>query len=226
MQPPARLDAAAARRLVEQLTRPRASALCPEIVLAQADELTRLWQATESRLGELGLDIPFWSVAWPGGEALARYLLDDPAPVRARRVLDLGTGCGICAIAAARAGAARVRGADPDPLSHAAVALNAARNRVEVDCALADPLASDPPRNVDVILAADLWYERWLARRVTPWLREAAARGISVIGADPGRAYLPREGLETLARYAVPTSLDLERDTITRTRVFRVLPRA
>ena len=202
---------------------PRAIALCPELCLYQVDALAALWQAGERQLGEAGIEVPFWGVAWPGGQALARFVLDMPQFVRGARVLDLGTGSGVCAIAAALAGASLVRGVDRDPMAIAAVQLNAALNSVTVHTHALDPLAAEPACDVDVVLAADLWYEQAMAQRVTHWLRRAASAGIRVLGADPGRRYLPREGLLELECYDVPTSLDLERDTVTPTQVFQVL---
>ncbi len=215
-----------ALEFVRSNTRPGTTALCPEIRLHQVDRLTALWQVGERDLGALGVEVPFWAVAWPGGQALARHLLDTPAEVRGRRVLDVGTGSGICAIAAALAGAGTTRAMDPDPVAIAALGLNTVLNRVCVQAQTVDPLVSPPPTDVDVVLAADLWYERCLARAVTPWLRRAAAAGARVLCGDPGRDYLPRDGLVELARHAVPTSRELERDAVTEARVFRLLPGA
>ena len=153
-----------ASRFVRRHTRDAAVALCPELRVRQVHALTALWQCGEAELGALGVTVPFWAVAWAGGSALARWVLDHPQRVRGREVLDLGSGCGVCAIAAARAGARRVGARDPDPLARAALAINARRNRVEVTVAGGDPLAEAPPE-VDVILAADLWYEQPLAAR-------------------------------------------------------------
>lgn len=221
VQPPA--PRAGAAHFIRLHARPQAVALCPELRLYQVDALTALWQVGERELGEAGVEVPFWAVAWPGGQALARFVLDAPQFVRGARVLDLGTGSGVAAIAAARAGAASVCGIDPDPMAVAAVRLNAALNAVQVQAMTRDPLRDDPPTDVNVLLAADLWYEQAMAQRVTPWLRRAAAAGLRVLGADPGRRYLPRDGLLELECYDVPTSIDLERDIVTPTRVFQVL---
>ncbi|MDF2688634.1 MAG: nicotinamide N-methyase, partial [Microvirga sp.] len=53
----------------------------PELSLYVADEATELWQRTEEELGEIGLPPPFWAFAWAGGQALARYILDNPETV-------------------------------------------------------------------------------------------------------------------------------------------------
>lgn len=202
--------------------RPTPAALCPHLRLYQVDALSDLWQASERDLGDLGQEIPFWAAAWPGGQALARFLQDWPGVVRGARVLDLGTGSGICAIAAALAGAGHVQAVDPDPVAAQAVILNARLNGVAVQARAVDLLDTPPPPDVDVILAADLWYDAGMARRVTPWLRAAAGNGTRVLAADMGRAYLPPEGLLEIACYDVPTSIDLEHEPVTTTQVYRV----
>lgn len=140
--------------------------------------------------------------------------------VAGRTVLDLAAGCGVAAIAAARAGAARVTAAEIDPLAAAAIAANAALNGVAVEVALGDPLQGEP--SAEVILAGDVCYERVMTARIWPWLRAAAGRGVVVLLADPGRAYLPPEGLVPLTRFRVPVSRDLEDRDERDTTVYRV----
>jgi predicted nicotinamide N-methyase len=195
--------------------------LVPEVALHLASEITPIWQATEQSLARQGVEPPYWAFAWPGGQALARFVLDHPSQVAGRRVLDLAAGGGIAAIAAARAGGA-VTAAEIDPLAAAAIRANATLNGVTVAVALGDPLLH--PAEAEVILAGDVCYEARMTARVVPWLREAAGRGITVLLADPGRAYLPREGLEALARYDVPVTRELEDRLVRETIVYRVLP--
>jgi predicted nicotinamide N-methyase len=197
--------------------------LVPEIALHLATEITPLWQATQDALDDDGLEPPFWAFAWPGGQAMARHLLDNPATVAGRRVLDICSGSGIAAIAAARAGAASVTAADIDPLAVAAIALNAAENGVAIEITCVDLLAS-PPAGWEVVIAGDVCYERPLADRIVPWLRAAAGGGALVLIGDPGRAYLPAEGREEIACLSVPTSLELEDSEIRVTRLWRMLP--
>jgi predicted nicotinamide N-methyase len=201
-------------------TRLSAHPLVPEVALHLADELTPLWQATEAWLAREGVSPPYWAFAWPGSAALARWLLDDPAPVAGRRVLDFASGSGLAAIAAARAGAASVLAADIDPLAEAAAALNAAANGVALAATSRDVVGEAGAW--DVILAGDVCYEAPMAAHVTAWLRAEAARGVSVFLADPGRAYLPREGLAPLARFAVPTTRELEDREVREVSVLRV----
>ncbi len=199
-----------------------AASLVPELRLHLADAALELWQATEATLGRIGLPPPFWAFAWPGGQALARHLLDHPDLVAGRAVLDFGAGCGIGALAAARAGAARVIAADIDEFAAAALALNAALNGLALTITTDDVLGAPP--DADIVLLGDMCYERPLAERALAWARAAAASGITVLLADPGRAYRPTDGLAELARYVVPTSLDLEDKTERETVVWRLAP--
>ncbi|MBB3897484.1 class I SAM-dependent methyltransferase [Roseococcus suduntuyensis] len=196
--------------------------LVPEIRLHLASEITPIWHASEEFLAQTGIEPPFWAFAWPGGQALARSILDAPERVRGRRVLDFAAGCGIAAIAAAQAGAAQVEAAEIDPMAVAAIRLNAVLNGVSVT-ALDRDVVGDPPR-WDVILAGDVCYEAPMTAHILPWLRAMAAAGVEVWLADPGRAYLPREGLEPLSRHAVPTSLELEDRTLREVTIARLLP--
>ncbi len=200
-------------------TRLRPVAGVPGVRLHLADDAAPVWQATESALESQGAPIPFWAFAWAGGLALARFVLEHPDEVRDRRVLDFATGSGLVGIAAVLAGAGRVTVADIDPFAEAAVGLNARANRVRLDFVGRDLLDEAPP-DVDVLLAADTWYEGPLAERVLPWLRAAAGHGIRVLVGDPGRRYLPAEGLVRLAGYDVETTTQLEDRAVVHAHVF------
>ena len=201
-------------------TRPGRAPLVPELLLYLADEVTPLWQATEAWLAEANVAPPYWAFAWPGGQALARRVLDEPALVRGRRVLDFAAGCGVAALACAVAGAAAVEAAEVDPLAAAAIRLNAALNGVSVEVRLGDVVGQGGAW--DIVLCGDVFYEAPMARRVLPWLRSLAAT-TEIWVADPGRAYVPASGLEPLAAYDVPTSLDLEDRMVRRTVVYRLV---
>ena len=183
--------------------------LVPEIALHLATEITPLWHATEVELGRDQLPPPYWAFAWAGGQALARHVLDHPQLVRGRSVLDFGAGSGLLALAAARAGASRATAAEIDGFAAAAIALNAALNRLDVAIEGGDVIGR-LPAPWEVVLVGDMCYERPLAERLTAWLRRLAEAGVLVLLGDPGRAYLPQSGLLELARYTVPTPLDLE----------------
>ena len=197
--------------------------LLPELRLHLATEVTPLWEATEATLARNNLPPPYWAFAWPGGQAVARYALDNPEVVRGKRVLDFAAGTGLVGIACLLAGAAHVRAAEIDAFALAAMELNAGLNGVALEAVSEDLVGRDLP-DIDVVLAGDVCYERPMAERVTAWLRRIAAAGTLVVLGDPGRAYLPTTGLERLGRYAVPTSLELENRTLRETNVWRLLP--
>ena len=187
--------------------------LVPEIRLHLATEITPIWQATEESLARAAVPPPFWAFAWAGGQALARYLLDNREAVAGRIVLDFGAGSGLVAIAAAKAGASRVLAAEIDPFGAAAIVANAVLNNVRLKVISAD-LIGQAGLRCDVITAGDVCYEQPMAGRVIRWLRGLALDGRLVLLGDSGRAYLPDEGLRKRARYVVPTSRELEdRDT-------------
>jgi predicted nicotinamide N-methyase len=192
--------------LVRATTRLTAVPLVPEIRLHLAAEPIGLWQHTERELGQTGLPPPFWAFAWPGGQALGRYLLDHPGVVTGKRVADLASGSGLVAIAAARAGAAAVTAYDVDPLAVAAITVNAAANEVSVAAVCADVLGpgGPPGPGADLGLVADAFYERDLAASVLSFLIGARGRGARVLAADVGRKYLPRDRLAALKAYDVP----------------------
>ncbi len=194
------------RRLIVAGTRLMPVPLVPEIRLHQAGDPIRLWQRTEDTSGRTGLDPPFWAFAWAAGQALARYLLDHPETVEGRDVIDIASGSGLVAIAAARAGAAAVTAYDIDPLATAAIEANAAVNGVTLRAVCADVLDRDdlPPPGTGLVLIADAFYQRDLATQVMRFARRGRARGAAVLAADFGRAYLPRDGLTPLAAYDVP----------------------
>ena len=197
--------------------------LVPEVRLHLATQITPLWEATEATLAAANVPPPYWAFAWPGGQALARRVLDHPELVRGHRVLDFAAGCGLGAIAAAKSGAAHVIASDIDAIAIQVMALNAALNGVGFETTSAD-LSRESETPWDVIIAGDVCYERPMAEAILPWLRGLARKGITVLMADPGRAYLPATGLEEIARYDVPTSLELEDRTLRTTRVLRLLP--
>jgi predicted nicotinamide N-methyase len=193
--------------------------LAPEIRLRLADEAVPLWQKTEEDLGRMGLPPPFWAFAWAGGQALARYILDHPEFTRGKRVLDFASGSGLVAIAAAKAGAARVEASEIDEFALVAIAINTEANGVEVVVRPGDLVGCD--EGWDVVLAGDVSYERDMAASVTDWLRGLARRGATVLIGDPGRSYLARDLLEPIANYGVPVTRDLEDCEIKRTAVYR-----
>ena len=207
------------RAFIRDNTRLQAPPHTPELRLHLADEVTPIWKLTEEALEEIGLPPPFWAFAWAGGQALARYVLDHPEIVAGKRAVDFAAGSGIVAVAAMKAGAASVLAADIDVFCEAAVGLNAQANGVEI--AFTDQnLLPAPPPQADVLLAGDICYERPMAEAVMAWLRQGHAAGARVLIGDPGRTYFPKEGLEKLAEYQVPTTRELEDLAVKRTSVW------
>jgi predicted nicotinamide N-methyase len=198
--------------------------LVPELKIHVAEESLPIWQKTEAELGQLNVPPPYWAFSWAGGQALARYLLDHPEPIAGRRVLDLGAGCGLAAIAAAKAGATAVLASEIDDLARAAIALNADANGVTLTTSAEDLLAAAAPPCHEVVLVGDLFYERELALRVLRFVADAQAREALVLVGDPGRSYFPRAHFEQIAEYAVPVTRDLEDAEIKRTAVWRPRP--
>jgi predicted nicotinamide N-methyase len=192
----------------------------PEIHLYLATEITPIWQATETWLAERNIAPPFWAFAWPGGQALARHILDNPPLVAGKRVLDFAAGGGIAAIACALVGAVRVEAAEIDGLALAAITLNAAANSVDVS-PTGDVVGA--PCRWDLILCGDVCYEAPMTGHIIPWLTAMAAT-TEVWIADPGRAYLPKTGLTPLAAYRIKTTLELEDHTSRDVTLYRVLP--
>jgi predicted nicotinamide N-methyase len=183
--------------------------LLPEIRLYLATEITPIWQASEDALARANVPPPFWAFSWAGGQALARYVLDNRAVVAGRRVLDFGSGSGLVAIAASLAGAAHVVAAEIDDFAAAAIALNAALNGAAVTVETAD-LIGTVSGAWDIVLVGDMCYEQPLAARLTAWLRRLARAGVTILLGDPGRSYVPTSGLVAQARYTVATSRELE----------------
>jgi predicted nicotinamide N-methyase len=204
---------------IRQHTRLQRPPHVPELELWLADEITPIWRMTEEELGRMGIPPPFWAFAWAGGQAVARWILDNPAESRGREVVDFATGSGMVAIAAMKAGAASALGADIDPFCEAAVSLNAAANGVSVSFTAEDLLERAPP-DVELICAGDVSYEKPMAERVHAWLERAHRAGTRVLLGDPGRSYFDRRGLVQLAEYRVATTRELEDMEIKKTGVW------
>jgi predicted nicotinamide N-methyase len=209
------------RAFVLRHSRLRAIPAVDGIRLHLADDVLPVWRALQIETGDPDTPLPYWAAAWGGGLAIAGYLRDHPEAVAGRLVYDLASGSGLCAIAAAQAGASAVEANDIDPFAAAAIALNARANRSRIDVTRRDALDDDPPA-ADVVLAGDCWYTADLAARVLPWLRRVETSGIDVLVGDPGRDHLPTESLVEVAAYDVRTTSDLENLAFTRARVYRL----
>jgi predicted nicotinamide N-methyase len=198
--------------LVQRETEPTRLPNVPEIALRLAVETAPLWQKIERDL-KLRYGPPYWAVAWAAGLALARHVIDHPALVAGRRVLDFAAGSGIVAIAAAKAGAARVVANDVDPLAVIAISLNADLNGVAIEAIVDDLMPADSdfdPAAFDVVLVADIFYAPELAARALSFLARCHAAGCEVVIGDPGRADLPVDRLEKVSSHAVPVTSDCQ----------------
>ena len=194
--------------------------LVPEVLLHLASEIMPIWRRTEEELARDGVPPPYWAFAWAGGQALARYVLDNPHAVSGKSVLDFGSGSGVIAIAAAKAGAGEVLAADVDSFAAEAIALNAEANGIKIRVTTADLLGTS---GWQTILVGDMCYERPLAQRILAWLRAADAE---ILMGDPGRSYFPRENVVKLASYSIHTTRELEDREIRETGVYRLDGRA
>jgi predicted nicotinamide N-methyase len=199
-------------------TRPVRPVLVPEVSLLVATDVVALWEAIEQERGSAPSEPPFWAAAWPGGQALARYVLDAPAVVAGRSVLDLGSGSGLVAVAAGLAGARRLVASEIDPFGATAIAVNGEGNGTVPIEVVGDVLDDGVP-DVDVVLAGDVCYDRAMSERVLPYLEAARARGVEVFLGDPGRPYVPRDRLTEVATFDVP---DTEGPQVRRTTVWRL----
>jgi predicted nicotinamide N-methyase len=174
--------------------------LVPELSLHLITHDCRLWHAREEDAAEAGLPEPYWAFAWPGGQALARHVLDHPHLVRGRRVLDFGSGSAVEGLAALLAGAASVTAADLDPVAAVAARLNARLNGIEqLETSTYDLLGTTP--DAEVVLAGDVFYDRDLARLGKQWLETLHRRGRTVLIGDPSRGFLDLGGLVPVASY-------------------------
>ncbi|EAB6717890.1 methyltransferase [Salmonella enterica subsp. enterica serovar Virchow] len=215
-----RLDPKQAETFIRDNTALLAPPHVPEIRLQLADESHALWLKTEEELEEIGLPPPFWAFAWAGGQGLARYVLDNPELVAGKSVVDIATGSGLVAIAAAKAGARSVLANDIDPFCATAVRLNAQANDVEIAYSGKDLVGTD--QGWDVVLAGDVFYSKPMAEAFFNWFSTLAARGATVIVGDPGRAYLPKDRMRPLATYQVPVTRDLEDAEVKKTIVWEL----
>lgn len=217
-------DPGAVAAFIRQNTKLLSPPLVPEIRLHLAEESLPIWQKTEEQLGEINIPPPFWAFAWAGGQALARYLIDNAALTHGKRVLDLGTGSGLTAIASRLAGAQSVLASDIDLLALAATQLNATQNQVTVETTAEDLIApgAEARGSFDVVLVGDLFYERALAQNVLAFIDRASAGGALVLIGDPRRSYFPADRFSEAAHYQVPVTRELEDSELKRTTVWRL----
>ena len=196
-------------------------ALVPEIQLNLANETCPIWLQAPEYFSKLGISEPFWAFAWAGGQALARYIFDNPAIVSEQTVLDFGSGSGIVAIAAAKSGAAHVTASDIDEYAEAAIEINAKINKVDIEITRENLIGID--KNWTTVFAADVHYENNMSLIITTWLKSLVGSGSKVFIGDPQRIYLPKNGLERVIKYSKKTESRLEDTDLQNAQVWRVL---
>ena len=216
------MTGAGRRRFICANTRLLSPPLVPEIKLHLAEESLPIWQKTEEELGEMNVPPPYWAFAWAGGQALARYVLDNRHLVAGKRALDLGSGSGLTAIAALMAGAGSVLASDIDRLALVAIRLNGKANGLALETTSQD-LLGGCPGPYDVVLVGDLFYERQLACRLLSYLEAAARSGAMILVGDPQRAYFPKDRFIVTADYRVPVTRELEDAELKSTAVWRFI---
>jgi predicted nicotinamide N-methyase len=204
------------------LTDVRAHPFVPEIRLRLATDTIGLWEASEAAMGRGELAAPFWASVWPGGLALARFVLDHRDMVTGRAVIDVATGSGVVAIAAALAGARSVVAYDADELAVHAARANASLNGVEVAVQRADVRDVSVPSGA-LVTAGDVFYDRDVATAMVAGLSAMAGAGAQVLVGDPYRAFLPQEGLEPVADFDVGVDVDVESTPVKTTLVARFI---
>lgn len=217
INPPATLQARLNRLLPDIRLLATPLPLVPELSLWLLDELVdeRLDQEIANALMDAP---PYWALCWASGQVLARRILARPEWVRGRCVVDVGPGSGVVAIAAARAGAARVIACDLDPDALAATKANAALNGVHVE--LSDDL--DACLAVaERLTAADILYDR----DNLPLLARFRAAGVPLWLADSRIADLDPPGFTLLGQWPASTWPDLgESEQYNRVRIFALEP--
>jgi predicted nicotinamide N-methyase len=181
----------------------------PELRLHLADDSLAVWEATEVAVDRGDVPPPFWAFVWAGGQALARHLLDHPELVASKSVIDVASGSGVVALAAARAGAMSVTAYDIDEFAVAAVRLNARLNDLSIEARALDVREVEAPAGA-VVTVGDVFYDERMAAVMLPELSRLAAGGATVLVGDPQRAYLPAARLAVVASYDVEVEQDIE----------------
>ena len=211
-------NADTARTLITENTAVIAPRMIPEVLLHLADEDLPLYRAGEDELAALGIGTPYWAFAWAGGQALARYLMDNPEVIAGKHALDFGAGSGLVGIAAAKAGAASVIASDIDPVAIEATLLNCAVNNVDFEVTTDDLIGTDSGWNP--LLIGDVFYDKQIADRLLPWLHDLADAGRTVLIGDPGRFILHDLDMKMVASYHAETTGIMEDSELRNARVW------
>nr|CAD7459968.1 unnamed protein product [Timema tahoe] len=208
-------------RVITENTQVSRDHLTPELSLHLITPSCKLWSANPI---DVPFADPFWAFYWPGGQALSRYILDNSSLLSSRKIIDIGSGSGACAIAAAKIGA-QVTANDIDPVSRVAIALNTALNEVTVDIS-SENLIGKTQLKWDCVLIGDMFYDEVFARTLLSWLRILVQGGALVLVGDPGRTLLQQELHKSsdilVAQYALLDNTCLENNGFTDTFVWQL----
>ncbi len=176
---------------LRDLTEPLEDLLEETIVLGGHDLAVLRPRDSEALIDEDAFEheefLPYWAELWPSGQALARRVA--VRALHGARTLELGCGLALPSLAAAIAGG-RVLATDWSPQAVALVRDNAARNGLAVDAELADwgaPAALLERAPWDLVLGADLLYERRNAELLLRLLPRLLGHSSELWLADPGR---------------------------------------
>ncbi|KFO30512.1 Methyltransferase-like protein 20 [Fukomys damarensis] len=215
------------RAFVEENTEVTSSgSLTPEIRLRLLTPRCKFWW---ERADLWPHGDPYWAIYWPGGQALSRYLLDNPDVVRGKSVLDLGSGCGATAIAAQMSGASRILANDIDPVAGMAITLNCELNQLSPFPILTKNILSVEQDQWDLVVLGDMLYDEALADSLHGWLKRSTwTFGTQVLIGDPGRS--PCSGhsiwheLRKVAEYSLPEATKQQNNGLTSSAVWDFQP--
>ncbi|MBD3314603.1 MAG: methyltransferase domain-containing protein [Chitinivibrionales bacterium] len=209
--------------LLHRMAPPQTVRGCSALRVHQTGAIFSLWRAWEEEC-DRETPVPFWAVVWPAAAVLAHYVLKERGLVAGKTVLEVGCGGGAAALAAAMAGAAKVIANDVDPIATRIAEHNAQANGIHLDFSNRDFTCGEIPAGVDVVLVADLFYERTVSHRLLRALRAARQRGVRVLVADGQRPFAPVPTGEPLWVRKAPTDRELEGVAERTVRIFEYNP--
>ncbi len=182
---------------------------CPALVAHQAKDVFALWEAWETDTGE-PQDVPFWATVWPAARVTAAFLMNNPGLVEKKRVLEIGCGGAVASIAAAKSGATLCIANDIAPAAQLVARKNANANSVSIYTDTRDFISNGTAQDFDLVLVADMFYQKEFSERLLGVLTAYHQRGVEVIIADGRRPFAPTRGVEILTERTLSVSCDLE----------------
>lgn len=211
------------RKLILDETEITVNHITPEIKLRLITKNCRLFSAKIDESFPFKND-PFWGFYWPGGQAVTRYILDNPEIVKHKKVLDFGSGCGATSIACMMAGAQQVIANDIDEVSAVASEINAELNGTKIKTETRDLIDCPSTFKFDLILLGDVFYDEEFASKLLPWIKNLLAENRKILIGDPGRHALSTElKLKLLARYQLPEHVCIENNGFSHTNIWQII---